>query len=130
MTRVLKSSLRAHRHCFSLYVQYLAATCCASSAANGSCCECEPYEDCRHLSIIDFFVGIPLIAGGVGFAARKGWPRNFSRARYLVAFWGLGLASGVLIVSAQQMRPEDVWHQLLQEVFGVLEIGRASCRER
>src|ERR1022692_250179 len=55
MTRVLKSSLRAHRHCFSLYVQYLAAICCASSAANGSCCECEPYEDCRHLSFIDFF---------------------------------------------------------------------------
>lgn len=64
--------------------------------------------------------GIPVIAGGVGFAASKGWPKNFSRIMYLHAFWGLGLVSAVLVTSAQRMLPDDVWHQLLQEVCGAL----------
>jgi len=66
------------------------------------------------------FVGIPVIAGAVGIAAWKGWPRNFNRESYILGFLGLGFASAILILSVQRMAPEDVWRQLLQEVCGAI----------
>jgi hypothetical protein len=67
-----------------------------------------------------FFVGIPTMAAAVAYAAWRGWPRNFSRDKYMMAFWGIGFVAVFLGVSAQRMTPEDVWHQLLQDVCGVL----------
>jgi hypothetical protein len=72
-------------------------------------------------------VGIPVIAGTVGFAAWKGWPRNFNRESYILGFLGLGFACGVLIVSAQRMTPDDIWHQLLQEACGALGLLLAGA---
>jgi undecaprenyl pyrophosphate phosphatase UppP len=65
-----------------------------------------------------FFVGIPTMAAAVAYAAWRGWPRNFSRDKYFIAFCGIGFASTILFVSAQRMMPVGVWHQLLQEVCG------------
>jgi hypothetical protein len=67
-----------------------------------------------------FFVGIPVVAGTVGFAGWKGWPRNFNRESCILGFLGLGFASAILITSAQRMTPQDISHQLLQEVCGAI----------
>jgi hypothetical protein len=74
-----------------------------------------------------FFVGIPVIAGTIGFAAWKGWPRNFNRESYILGFLGLGFAGGILILFAQRMTPEDIWHQLLQEVCGAIGLLSAGA---
>jgi hypothetical protein len=95
--------------------------------------------DAFHLFIS--FVGIPVIPGVVAFAAWKGWPKNFNRETYMLGFLGLGFASAILIYSAQRMTPEDVWHQLLQEICGALGlllsgisvgclIGIFTCRNK
>lgn len=91
------------------------------------------------LFLLISFIGIPVIAGAVAFAAWRGWPKNFYRESYFLAFLGLGFAAAILILFAQRMRPEDVWHQLMQEVcvllglvlFGACVgclIGRFTCR--
>jgi hypothetical protein len=73
------------------------------------------------------FVGIPVIAGAIGFAAWNGLPKNFNRESYILGFLGLGFACGILILSAQRMTPEDIWHQLLQEVCGAIGLLSAGA---
>src|SRR5258707_11869809 len=71
------------------------------------------------LILLLFFVGVPAIAGGVGYAALKGRPKSFARKNYLRGFIACGVISGVLIVYAQRMQADvRTWLYLWQIVCG------------
>jgi cytochrome bd-type quinol oxidase subunit 1 len=53
--------------------------------------------------LFTLFVGAPLIASGIGYAAWKGRAKNFSREMYWTAFAASGGISIFLMVYAQQM---------------------------
>ena len=89
-----------------------------------------------------FFVGVPVIAGGIGYAAFKGRPKSFARANYVVGSIVCGLFSGVLLIYAQRMDADvRTWLYLWQIVCGSIGllllgiaigcgIGIFACRFR
>jgi hypothetical protein len=94
------------------------------------------------LLLLIFFVGVPAIAVGIGYAAFKGRPKGFGRENYVLLSVGCGLASGVLVVYAQRMQADiRTWLYLWQIVCGSIGlllsgialgcgIGIFACRFR
>jgi uncharacterized membrane protein len=80
--------------------------------------------------LLSLFVVVPLIAVLIGYPARKGKPKNFSRDMYFTAFGTAALASGFLIVYAQRMEVDvrSLQHLLQLMCFGsgVLLLGIAG----
>ena len=71
------------------------------------------------LLLLLFFVGIPAIAGGIGYAALKGRPKTFGSGNYALAAVGCGLFSCALIVYTQRMQADvRTWLYLWQIVCG------------
>ena len=94
------------------------------------------------LLLLVFFVGVPAIAGGIGYAAFKGRPRSFGRENYVLTCVACGLASVVLVVYAKHMDADiRTWLYLWQIVCGSIGlllsgialgcgIGIFTCRFR
>jgi surface polysaccharide O-acyltransferase-like enzyme len=82
------------------------------------------------LLILTFFVFVPSIAAAIGYAAWKGWPKNFDREMYWTAFAAAIIASVFLMVFAQRMQADvRTWQYLLQVVcftLGALLFGVAA----
>jgi len=73
------------------------------------------------LLLVLFFVGIPTIAGGIGYAALKGRPKSFASENYVLGSVGCGIFSGVLIVYAQRMQADiRTWLFLWQIICGTI----------
>jgi len=71
------------------------------------------------LLLLLFFVGVPAIAGGIGYAALKDRPKSFATENYVLGSVACGLFSGVLIVYAQRMHADiRTWLYLWQIVCG------------
>jgi hypothetical protein len=71
------------------------------------------------LLLLSIFMGVPAIAGGIGYAALKGRPKSFAPKNYLLGFIACGLISGVLIVYTQRMQADvRTWLYLWQIVCG------------
>jgi hypothetical protein len=45
------------------------------------------------LLLLALFVGVPAKTVGIGYAARKGWPKSFDRESYVLGFVACLLAS-------------------------------------
>jgi hypothetical protein len=94
------------------------------------------------LLLLLFFVGVPVIAGGIGYAAFKGRPKSFTSANYVLGSIACGLFGGVLLIYAQRMDADvRTWLYLWQIVCGSIGlllfgialgcgIGIFACRFR
>lgn len=80
--------------------------------------------------LLTLFVGAPTIAVAIGYAARKGRPKTFSRDTFVLAFVATLMISGFLIVYAQRMQADvRTWQYILQLACfeaGVLLLGIAG----
>jgi hypothetical protein len=73
------------------------------------------------LLLLLFFVGVPAIAAGIGYAALKGRPKSFATENYVLASVASGLAGGVLLVYVQRMQADiRTWLYLWQIVCGTI----------
>jgi len=66
--------------------------------------------------ILLFFIGMPAIAAVIALAARKGFPRNFSREMYWTAMVVAGAIAATLGVVAQRDSCPGLWHAILRYV--------------
>jgi hypothetical protein len=72
--------------------------------------------------LLTLFVGTPIIAASIGYAAWKGRPKTFNRDTFVLAFLATVMISGFLIVYAQRMHADvRTWQYLLQ--FACFELG-------
>jgi hypothetical protein len=82
------------------------------------------------LLLLALFVGVPAIAGGIGYAASKGKPKTFDRDTYVVGFVACFLAaSGVLFYAIHMQADVRTWQYLLQLAcfgLGLLLFGIAG----
>ena len=96
-----------------------------------------PYEDNLAsmwvesvILLLAFSVVVPAIAVAIGYAAWTGKPKNWDRSTYWTAFIASIVASGFLMVYAQQMQSDVRTPRYVLQVllfgFGVLMFGVAG----
>lgn len=76
------------------------------------------------------FLGAPAIAAAIGYAARKGKPKTFSRDTFALAFVATMMVSGFLMVYAQRMHADVRTRQYVLQLacfeLGALLFGIAG----